>query len=130
MPRAWSTWHDAIPDEPAPITQTRDAHSLEPTTLGFLSGTSVQRGIIGHPRDQCELPALAREHVLPELGRLDREQLRGQRRLDDPRFFGELPLELACAPAGVTCVNPAPPHRLLEPVALGRRRDESDVVDH
>ena len=22
MPRAWSTWQDAIPEEPAPITQT------------------------------------------------------------------------------------------------------------
>ena len=77
---------------------------------------SVSRGIRRHGRENAERAALATKHGAPERVGLVREDVLGERGLDDPRALVELVVELARPPAGVADVDPrAPEYRRASP---------------
>ena len=87
---------------------------------------SVPRGIGRHGRENAERAALATKHGAPERVRLVREDVLGDRGLDDPRALVELVVQLARPPARVADVDPRAPELPSESGSTSAGRNPTD----
>ena len=102
----------------------------EPTASGMARLTrSVQRRVGRHRREDAERAALAPEHVAPERVGIAREDVLGERGLDDPGALLELAVELSGPPARVPDVDPRARWSSPSAVRVDLGRQEPDRVE-
>ena len=80
---------------------SRAAARSPPARAARPAADLVQRGVVGHARDEAVAAALALEHARPELARRRAEHVVDARGLEEPVLALQLALELPGAPAGV-----------------------------